>query len=208
MPGGLGGEKADAGLREAKTFTTRARAASFAAVLQGLFAAAVTLVGLGFAPTSLPAKLLLLTFAIVPTVLSIASRVRASRARKSASDARDRAWLAATEEIAGRGKRGATAAEVAKTLGVDEARADALLTKLAASDRTRIDVGDDAEIRYSVRGAELGDRVRVGDGAGEPGGTTDTDGALRDPLEEEFAALEEAEAKRGAGKRSALKKAE
>jgi hypothetical protein len=35
-------------------------------------------------------------------------------------------------------------------LGVDEARADELLTSLAVQDRTRIDVGDDAEIRYSV----------------------------------------------------------
>jgi hypothetical protein len=43
-----------------------------------------------------------------------------------------------------------TAGDLAKELSIDPARADALLTQLAVHDKTRIDVGDDAEVRYSV----------------------------------------------------------
>ena len=71
-----------------------------------------------------------------------------------------------------------TVAELATRLKIDPERADQLLTQLAVHDRTRIDVGEDAEVRYSI-GPDAGDglsRVRV------------------DATEEQFRALEASEA--------------
>ncbi len=58
--------------------------------------------------------------------------------------------LAAAEDVAKSSKNGVTVTELAKRLKIDPARAEDLLTQLAVHDRTRIDVGDDAQVRYSV----------------------------------------------------------
>jgi hypothetical protein len=39
---------------------------------------------------------------------------------------------------------------LAQALGVEPAEAERLLTELTVHERTRIDVGDDAEVRYSA----------------------------------------------------------
>jgi hypothetical protein len=54
-------------------------------------------------------------------------------------------------EVALRETGGAlTADELAKKLGSDAAAAEVVLNTLATSDRVRIDVGDDARVRYSM----------------------------------------------------------
>jgi hypothetical protein len=47
------------------------------------------------------------------------------------------------------------------SLKIDPVKADKQLTHLAVHDRTRIDVGDDAEVRYSVMPSAGTSRVRV-----------------------------------------------
>ena len=55
-----------------------------------------------------------------------------------------------------------TVAELAARLKVDEVKAEKLLSQLAVHDRTRIDVDDDAEIRYSVAPATVSaSKVRI-----------------------------------------------
>ncbi|WP_146654462.1 hypothetical protein [Labilithrix luteola] len=119
-------------------------------------------------PAALAAKLVLLAVALAPTLLAVRSRANAGKARSVADEAIERAMLAAAEEVVARAPHGMTAAELATRLKIDESRGDALLTRLAVHDRTRVDVGDDAEVRYSVRGTTLdtaGVRVKGGDDA-------------------------------------------
>jgi hypothetical protein len=88
--------------------------------------------------------------ALAPAALAVGARARASRATEAAGEALGRAWLAAAEEVASQAANGITVAELASRLKIDPERADKLLTQLAVHDRTRIDVDDDAEVRYSV----------------------------------------------------------
>ncbi len=134
-----------------------------ATVFQGIFAAAVTLVALAIMPASLVGKSILFALAVAPLVLAMRSRGRAREARQHAKAAAERAWQAAAEDVASHAKEGITPAVLAKTLGIEPEHADRLLTSLAVHDRTRIDVGDDAEVRYSVGPDPL---VRIGP---EPG---------------------------------------
>ncbi|MBX3219597.1 MAG: hypothetical protein KF795_03690 [Labilithrix sp.] len=160
VPANLGGDVARSALREQKKALANARAASIATVLQGGFSTLATLLGLALLPASLAGKLVVFALAIVPLVLAMRSRGRARAARESAARAGERAWQAAAEEAAARREGGVTAAELAKTLGVEAEHADKLLTALTVSDRTRIDVGDDAQVRYSVGPERL---LRVGE---------------------------------------------
>jgi hypothetical protein len=151
IPGGFGGEAATSALKEQKKHLADARLASFATIVQGLFATIATLIGLAVMPAAIVGKLFILAIAIVPVLLALRSRSRANTAREKAKEANDRAWQAAAEDVAAKAKEdGVTAAGLAKTLQIEPARADQLLTALAVHDRTRIDVGDDAEVRYSV----------------------------------------------------------
>ncbi|MCW5831378.1 MAG: hypothetical protein KIS78_02840 [Labilithrix sp.] len=161
LPSNLGGDSARGALREQKKALANARAASVATVLQGAFSTVATLIGLAILPASILGKLVVFAIALVPLLLAMRSRGRARAARESAAHAAERAWQAAAEDVATRRKGGVTAAELAATLGIEAAHADKLLTALTVNDRTRIDVGDDAEVRYSV-GADR--RVRVGEG--------------------------------------------
>jgi hypothetical protein len=141
-----------------KKALANARAASVATVLQALFAAVATLVGLALLPATIAGKVLVFAIAVAPLLLALRSRGRATAARATARGAGERAWQAAAEDAASRAERGVTVAGLAKTLEVEPEQAEKLLTSLAVHDRTRIDVGDDAEVRYSVA-AGAGERA-------------------------------------------------
>ena len=180
MPNGAGGEAASAPLREARASqrrALRARAQFWAFTVMALF---FTMVALAAWPVAaLVSHLILLAMAMAPTLLAVRARARASRASEAGSEAYDRAWLAAAEEVTTQAKNGVTVAELASRLKIDAVKAEKLLTELAVHDRTRIDVDDDAEVRYSIAPELLPStnelRLRV------------------DPTEEQFRALEEAE---------------
>ncbi len=164
IPGGFGGPAAIVALKEQKKHLGDARMASFATILQGVFATIATLVGLAVMPAAIVGKLIVLTIAIVPLVFALRSRARANGAREKAKGANERAWQAAAEDVTAQSRDdGVTVAGLAKALQIEPARADQLLTQLAVHDRTRIDVGDDAEVRYSVAPA-----VRVGSAERDP----------------------------------------
>ena len=179
MPGGLGGDAAATPLREAKaslSLATRLRLSyrffAFAAALS-MFALLSAVLG--------GANVFIVIVAIaaaMQTVLALRQRSKAQRATADANEALGRAWLAAAEDVASHAKNGVTVAELASRLKIDAVKAEKLLTELAVHDRTRIDVDDDAEVRYSVS-PEIDvsnvDRVRV------------------DTTEDKFRALEEAE---------------
>lgn len=173
IPGGLGGEDAIRALKEAKAFLstrTRARATSIA---WGILAAFATLfVVAATAKAVIGASLVLAVLAIVPAVLAMRARGRAGAAQASADEAQGRAWAAAAEDAARRSPGGITASELARKLQIDDARADRLLTELAVHDRTRVDVGDDAEVRYCV---EPRLRVRPGAEAGAAAAEAEAD---------------------------------
>jgi hypothetical protein len=108
--------------------------------------------------------------------LAVRARAKASQATSDANEALDRAWLAAAADVATQAKKGVTVAELAARLKIDAVKAEKLLTQLAVNDRTRIDVDDDAEVRYSVAPEIDTSKVRVS------------------TSEDQFRALEEAEA--------------
>lgn len=179
MPNGAGGEASATPLREAKASLTRAtryrlsyRLFAFAATLSTLALIAAVLGGANLF------LLIVAAAAAIQTALALRQRGRAQRATADANEALDRAWLAAAEDVTSHAKKGVTVAELASRLKIDAVKSEKLLTQLAVNDRTRIDVDDDAEVRYSISPelvASAGDRVRV------------------DATEEKFRALEEQE---------------
>jgi hypothetical protein len=178
MPAGVSAAAAMTPLREAKASQSRAARARATFWLFALMATFFTLVALAAWPAALLAKLILLTLAVTPTAFAVRARARAARAKGDANEALDRAWLAAAEEVASHAKKGVTVAELASRLKIDPVKAEKLLTQLAVHERTRIDVDDDAEVRYSV----------------SPELDTSAQGRVRvDATEEQFRALEEAE---------------
>lgn len=174
-PGGLGGDEAKAPLREAKLLRGKAIRSRAASLVFFLMAAFATLVAVAAWPAALVAKLLLLALAVTPTALGVRARGNASTSTSKAEEAMDRAWLAAAADVVTRSKKGVTASELAKRLKIDDERADKLLTELAVNDRTRIDVDDEAEVRYSVHPDDQA-KVRVG--------SDDEDDALVRAIEE------------------------
>jgi hypothetical protein len=151
IPGGAGGDEAANALREAKTLLGGATRAKARAVAWTILAVLATLVvAAASAKAAIAASVVLLALAVVPALLALRARSQGKKRQENAEAALDRAWLAAAEEIAKRSKEGVTAKELAKSLSIEEARADELLTKLAVHDKTRIDVGEDAEVRYSA----------------------------------------------------------
>jgi hypothetical protein len=150
LPAGLGGEAATLALQEQRANLATARVASTATLVQGVMTVLAALLALAIHPVSLPGKLVLFVMALVPLLLTIRARGRSAAARARAKDANDRAWQAAAEDAAKRFPGGLRAADFASMTGLEEGQADKLLTALAAQDRTRIDVGEDAEVRYSA----------------------------------------------------------
>jgi hypothetical protein len=192
MPGGVGGEDSLGPLREAKASQTRSKRARASFWVFAMMATFFTLVAVAAWPAALVWKLFFLALAIAPTVFAVRARARAAGATVDAKEALDRAWLAAAEDVAKSAKNGVTVAELAKRLKVDPVRAEELLTQLAVHERTRIDVDDDAEVRYSIS-PEEGDATKV----------------RVDSSEDQFRALEEAEAtsRRGEDEAEAAQKA-
>ncbi len=181
MPSSLGGDQAVTPLREAKASqaaAARSRAAFWFFTMMTLF---FTLVALAAWPVGVAGKLLLLVMAMAPAALAVKSRATATGATTDAREAIEKAWLAAAEDAAGQATSGVTVAELAARLKVDPAKAEQLLTQLAVHERTRIDVDDDAEIRYSIPGAQGASKIRVG------------------TSEAQFLALEQAEAEAARG---------
>jgi hypothetical protein len=150
VPGAHGGESTRLALVEQKKHSNAARFASVSTIVQGIFAFVTTLIGLAILPASLVGKVLVFAIAIGPLVLAMRSRMRAATARKKAAAANERAWQAAAEDVARHVKGGVTAEGLGRALGIEATDADKLLTSLTVHERTRIDVGDDAEVRYSV----------------------------------------------------------
>lgn len=148
--GNFGGEAAANALRAERKALAVARASSIASLFQGVLAIVTTLIALAIFPSTLAGQGLAFAFAIAPLLLALRSRTRAGRARKEAEQESARAWHAAAEDVVRQHSRGITASALAQILRIDPKKADELLTALAVNDRTRIDVGDDAEIRYSV----------------------------------------------------------
>lgn len=149
--GGFGGDVTAHALREQQRALAMARASSIATVFQGLLAAIVTVIGLVAHPATIVGTALVVVFAALPLLLALRSRSRAQAARATAKSASDRAWQAAAEDVAAQTAAGITASGLAAKLEIDEAHADRLLTALTVHDRTRIDVGDDAKVRYSAQ---------------------------------------------------------
>lgn len=150
--GGFGGEDAAAALREAKTHlgaAARAKALLVAFAFGTLMSLLFTS-GIWLATGSILARALTLATTALIAFLATRSLSRAKASDAKADEARERAMLAAAEDVAKRREDGVTAEELGKALAIEPARADKLLTELAVHERTRIDVGDDAEVRYSV----------------------------------------------------------
>lgn len=158
IPANRGGDEAKAALREQKRHLGKARLLSLATMLQGLIAVVAACVGLLLAPATLTGKIVAFLLAAAPLFLALRARSNAGEARAKADAAGERAWQAAAEELA-RGD-GISAAGAAKELGIDEAGADRLLTELAVHDRTRVDVGEDAEVVYSATEPERTEKAR------------------------------------------------
>ncbi len=162
-------------LREAKASQSRAARARASFWFFALAATLFTLIALAAWPAALVGKLIFLALAMTPTLLAVRARARAGSAKADANEALERAWLAAAEDVASHAKKGVTVAELASRLKIDAVKAEKLLTQLAVHERTRIDVDDDAEVRYSVAPEIDTSKVRV------------------DSTEDQFRALEEAE---------------
>lgn len=175
IPGGLGGKAAVKALAEEKTARAEATKKRLGAWAWGVFAVIATLVVALAWPAALALKLVMLAIALGPALMAVRSGSKVAGATKTADDAHERALLAAAQALAAAKEGGITAAELGERLEMPEERADALLTQLAVHDRTRIDVGDDAEVRYSVA-----PEIRIGDDL---------------PLEEEVADDDEAKRK-------------
>ena len=93
-------------------------------------------------------------FVAVATAIRRCSRCGSARARSTRRQTRTRRSSARGSRPPRRSPRrrrtGVTVAELASRLKIDAVKAEKLLTQLAVHDRTRIDVDDDAEVRYSV----------------------------------------------------------
>lgn len=150
IPRGFGGDAAARALKEQKAHLARAQTASIVSVIQALVAALWAPVGLLLLPSTIVGQAIVVAVAALPLLASFRSRSRAKEARAKAKEASERAWQAAAEDVATKATGGITAAALAKTLALDPARAERILDGLTVHDRTRIDVGDDAEVRYSV----------------------------------------------------------
>lgn len=183
LPGGLGGEAAAKALREekaARSAGTRGRAGAWAlGLVAALFTAMVALAW----PAALALKVVMTLVALAPALLAVRSGARVAGATRDADAAHERALLAAAQALAAAKPEGVTAKELGERLAIDEARADALLTQLAVHDQTRIDVGDDAEVRYSVGPEvriETGEREALAEAEAEAEAEAQADAAAED----------------------------
>lgn len=137
----------------------RARAMAFGWRAAGVMLALTAVLGLGVgALVFLVAHLAGIVvggFGLLSLALGLAAFARA-RARDGEVRAElDEAWQRVAGEViaAGRGAE-ITAVELARLMHTDEPYAEKLLSALSASDRVRVELGDDAELRYAAPLAE------------------------------------------------------
>jgi len=187
IPGGWGGEDVVAPLKEAKALQKGATRSRIATITLGFVTTFFALLSL--ASWSMGPRVVLGAMAVGFLALAVRAWARGRGRKKSAAEAMERAHLAAAHNVAAKSKDGVTPAELGRALKIDPTQAEKLLTELAVHDRTRIDVGEDAEVRYSVGPRELS-KQRVGTD-GHEGGLGPDDDAFTE-LEVEERAREEA----------------
>lgn len=110
----------------------------------------------GLLAGALAAPAVLGAAAVVAAVGGAGSRAKARARAKAARGAVDEAWDGAVARALDTAGRHLTAAELATALRLEEPEAEELLGRLAAGDRVRVHLGDDAELRYG-EGDETGE---------------------------------------------------
>jgi hypothetical protein len=101
-----------------------------------------------------------LVMASVPATLGLALRGGAHKSATAVEPALQAAWGRAVMARLRAHEGAVTHGELAAELGLPSAEAEAVLARLAAHDRVRVDVGDDAHLRYAIGAGgsdELGD---------------------------------------------------
>jgi hypothetical protein len=138
---------------------------------------AVSLVVWLIASPGLLGTLGLLVMLAVPVVLALLARRRAGAESRAQEHALDQAWaLVAGDVLASRGGE-LNAAELARILRIDEARAELLLGQLNVNDFVHARVTEEGDLVYSSRAPE---RLRVPGAADTELGATPAE-ALEDP---------------------------
>jgi hypothetical protein len=102
---------------------------------------------------------ILAALGVVLFVMAMGMRKRARTSDDTATRELDAAWESVAGEVLRARDHDVTAKDLAKTMQTTETHAETLLSALSAHDRARVDVGDDAELRYSAK-TEVA-RVRV-----------------------------------------------
>jgi hypothetical protein len=140
------------------------RAGSGFALASGILSLLVTnVVFLATSPAPF-AKALALVACLVPLVVSFLAFRGAARHKKQLEGALQQAWLAAAGRVAAATGGELTAAALAKTLRIDDARAELLLAELSVQDFVESPVLPAAKVRVT----ELADPLEL-PAAGEPG---------------------------------------
>ncbi len=100
---------------------------------------------------------------VVAFVMGMAMRGRARKNDDVAQTDLEAAWESVAHEVLRARGGELTAKELAQVMRTTEPHAETMLTALSVNDRARIDVGDDAELRYSAHLAAPAPLVRVAD---------------------------------------------
>ncbi len=149
------GEDGNAALRDAAKSRRSASGWRVASWALG-FGAAMALVAaivVGFGSVLVGGGLVLagVLMAIVSATFSRSARSARLRARADV----DRAWEHAIGALLEAGTTNATAKSIAKTLGVTEAEVEVALSTLSAQGRTRVDIGNDADLVYRAENPDV-----------------------------------------------------
>ncbi len=136
----------------------RAHAMAFGWRAGAIMLGLVAVLGIGFAMLLLFASHLAAGviggIALGAGMLAILLAGRARARDADASDALEDAWQKVAAEVLAARAGQTTAAQLARAMQTDEDHAQALLGKLSASGRVRVDVRDDAELAYRAEPSE------------------------------------------------------
>jgi len=141
----------------------RLRAMAFGWTAAALMLALSAMMALGLAGllalvARLPA-LLMGALGAGAAALALGMRGRAKKRDAEAQGALELAWESVADEVLRARGRDVTAKELAALMRTDEARAERMLASLAAKDRARVEIDEDAELRYAPQ-------LRIADDAG------------------------------------------
>ncbi len=120
------------------------------------------------------ASVLSLVAAALPIGLALLLWGRVRRITEEMKGSVADAWRIVTEDVVNTKGAEVTAADVAKSMRIGEARADALLSELSAHDVLRARVTDEGELAFSTRGAP---RLRIEDTESEALAETEAEAA-------------------------------